>query len=222
MKKLLNTFFIATIAVSFNVDAATLTPLIGDLGTTYQTALVFDTPYYELQKDDNLDPIIAYTYLSNSGDATEIDWMTAVLDEYLGEGTYDPITGIEKIEFVEDGGIFDPAVFWVPRLDVEGNPVLDSQVGAIYDGPIDGGTTFYLAKIGEGQLEYDTFFYENLDSLFLASIGLGWLDYFSEFSGNNFNIYRISHLSLVPVPAAFWLFGTALIGFVGFSRRRTV
>jgi len=26
----------------------------------------------------------------------------------------------------------------------------------------------------------------------------------------------------VPVPAAFWLFGTALIGFVGFSRRRKV
>jgi hypothetical protein len=29
-------------------------------------------------------------------------------------------------------------------------------------------------------------------------------------------------LSSVPVPAAIWLFGTALIGFVGMSRRRTV
>jgi hypothetical protein len=28
--------------------------------------------------------------------------------------------------------------------------------------------------------------------------------------------------SAVPVPAAFWLFGTALAGFIGFSRRRTV
>lgn len=28
--------------------------------------------------------------------------------------------------------------------------------------------------------------------------------------------------TVVPVPAAFWLFGTALIGFVGFSRRRSV
>ena len=26
-------------------------------------------------------------------------------------------------------------------------------------------------------------------------------------------------MSAVPVPAAFWLFGTALIGFIGFSRR---
>jgi hypothetical protein len=29
-------------------------------------------------------------------------------------------------------------------------------------------------------------------------------------------------VSAVPVPAAFWLFGTALIGFVGMSRRRKV
>ena len=28
--------------------------------------------------------------------------------------------------------------------------------------------------------------------------------------------------SVVPVPAAFWLFGTALIGFIGFSRRTKV
>ncbi len=37
----------------------------------------------------------------------------------------------------------------------------------------------------------------------------------------------ISHVAIygvspIPVPAAFWLFGTALIGFIGYSRRRTV
>ena len=35
----------------------------------------------------------------------------------------------------------------------------------------------------------------------------------------------ISHVAIygvVPLPATFWLFGTALIGFVGFSRRRSV
>jgi hypothetical protein len=32
----------------------------------------------------------------------------------------------------------------------------------------------------------------------------------------------IGSLSVVPVPAAFWLFGAALIGFIGFSRRTTV
>jgi hypothetical protein len=36
-----------------------------------------------------------------------------------------------------------------------------------------------------------------------------------------FNI-TVSSVSAVPVPAAFWLFGTALIGFVGMSRRTSV
>jgi hypothetical protein len=29
-------------------------------------------------------------------------------------------------------------------------------------------------------------------------------------------------VNVIPVPAAFWLFGTALVGFIGFSRRRKV
>lgn len=33
--------------------------------------------------------------------------------------------------------------------------------------------------------------------------------------------YQIK-MSSVPLPAAFWLFGSALVGFVGFGRRKTV
>jgi len=33
---------------------------------------------------------------------------------------------------------------------------------------------------------------------------------------------RFDLASPIPVPAAFWLFGTALLGFVGFSRRRKI
>ena len=38
---------------------------------------------------------------------------------------------------------------------------------------------------------------------------------------SHFSIYT-SGISAVPVPAAVWLFGTALIGFIGFSRRTKV
>jgi hypothetical protein len=34
--------------------------------------------------------------------------------------------------------------------------------------------------------------------------------------------FRTYYTAVVPVPAAVWLFGTALIGFIGFSRRTTV
>jgi hypothetical protein len=34
--------------------------------------------------------------------------------------------------------------------------------------------------------------------------------------------FVFSQANVVPVPAAFWVFGAALIGFIGFSRRTTV
>jgi hypothetical protein len=49
-------------------------------------------------------------------------------------------------------------------------------------------------------------------------------DLTEDVSGNSDVILGItvSAVSAVPVPAAVWLFGTALIGFVGMSRRRKV
>ena len=41
-------------------------------------------------------------------------------------------------------------------------------------------------------------------------------------SGGGLSHYTEFNVSPVPVPAAFWLFGTALIGFIGFSRRTKV
>ncbi len=38
---------------------------------------------------------------------------------------------------------------------------------------------------------------------------------------DNFDSTFATYSTVVPVPAAVWLFGTALIGFIGFSRRRT-
>ena len=37
----------------------------------------------------------------------------------------------------------------------------------------------------------------------------------------NLEIDSVSAVSAVPVPAAIWLFGTALVGLVGFSRRKS-
>ena len=44
-----------------------------------------------------------------------------------------------------------------------------------------------------------------------------------EWSGNYLLTYIYEpDIPPVPIPAAFWLFGTALVGFVGMSRRRKV
>ena len=62
------------------------------------------------------------------------------------------------------------------------------------------------------------------------------LDILGAFNNGRFGFYNFSQASVtysgftkdpgsfpaVPVPAAFWLFGTALVGFVGISRRRKI
>lgn len=45
---------------------------------------------------------------------------------------------------------------------------------------------------------------------------------FNNVTGADSGWFATSVLPPVPVPAAFWLFGTALIGFIGYSRRRSV
>jgi len=205
MKRVLSIIFIATLTISFNADATTVT-LSGALGN-YTTEIVDDPSlqFGSAGTDNYIDPILAYTLLGNSGDPTEIDWMTTTLD-YLG-GPYDPISSIQKIEFDTDA---DSDAYW------------SDLGGGIYTGEFDSGASHYLVKIGEGNVSYDTFLYENLEDLHLATLDLGWLKDFSGFTKTNFDIYRISHISAVPIPAAIWLFGTALIGFISFSRRTKI
>ena len=58
------------------------------------------------------------------------------------------------------------------------------------------------------------FFFENTSGGTLT-VDLGTANDYSHWA-------EYGAMSAVPVPAAFWLFGTALIGFIGFSRRTKV
>ena len=65
-------------------------------------------------------------------------------------------------------------------------------------------------EINEGASEYNS----GLTMAGITSFTLtGFGDHFSDYA-----LARINY-SVVPVPAAFWMFGTALIGFVAMSRR---
>jgi len=58
------------------------------------------------------------------------------------------------------------------------------------------------------------------ESIFLAALnGIGL--HVRAFEGDRSASF-VTGIPPVPVPAAFWLFGTALIGFIGYSRRRSV
>ncbi len=73
----------------------------------------------------------------------------------------------------------------------------------------------------------------NDDYVLEGSFDLGLLSLFNEETGGRIITYltmsctndeaiAIGDIAAVPVPAAFWLFGTALIGFIGMSRRTGV
>ena len=88
-----------------------------------------------------------------------------------------------------------------------------------------GGTDFEVANRGyapgmvgfsttngvdaDGKFGIGSFYLDGSDTLTIA------------FNNEQFYVSGIE-FSAVPVPAAFWLFGTALIGFVGLSRRTTL
>jgi len=95
--------------------------------------------------------------------------------------------------------------------------------------PVDTGipqvVTFEGIKFGGGTV---TQTFEHMDFLNLTTyslIGFNQLSLVSWFQGagdpNTHQFDNISvQLSVIPIPAAVWLFGTAMIGLVGFGRRR--
>lgn len=69
-----------------------------------------------------------------------------------------------------------------------------------------------------------TFLDTDFDSI-LTAISLGTLDigmHIGSLEGGYSESVALSSISAVPVPAAFWLFGTGLIAFVGMGRRINV
>ena len=62
-----------------------------------------------------------------------------------------------------------------------------------------------------------------VDAGAFTNLVLGWSNLTKvEFQsvGSNFGAIDNINVNAVPIPAAAWLFGTALIGLVGFSKRR--
>jgi len=108
-------------------------------------------------------------------------------------------------------------------LDLYRNPGAGSQAREQARVTIDGGTPHTVDAIGSS----GDGGYARLDLLALGGPVLGKKIEFTAFQGSNLqddadNDYALAALtvSAVPVPAAVWLFGTALAGLIGFSKRR--
>jgi len=97
------------------------------------------------------------------------------------------------------------------RYDHNGGDIVDCNFPcylAITDGNHDPGRYLFNLALS-GPIGWN-----GIEDLVLANFWVG------KGSISNFAIYGTA--SPIPVPAAVWLFGTALIGFIGFSRRTSV
>jgi hypothetical protein len=89
-------------------------------------------------------------------------------------------------------------------------------------GAIDGVTSGSTAAVNPEYLTFDIALNTTF-AILLAALNDGGLRvgiHVGSYAGGGSE--KLSNISPVPVPAAMWLFGTALIGFVGMSRRTKV
>jgi len=101
--------------------------------------------------------------------------------------------------------------------DFVGTDGIKTEAGGVDTLTFDSVASWVVFAIGGGQLDGKHFF------LNLGSPGEVNVTYNKNGqTGGGFSHYTEFGVSPVPVPAAVWLFGTALIGFIGMSRRTRV
>ena len=102
----------------------------------------------------------------------------------------------------------------VLSLDIIGDHVRVVD-NAIFHYSLDQGFNWAQIAFGEGNSLIETLMITGVDKTFDYTITGGQM-YLSAMTASSITV------SSVPVPAAFWLFGTALIGFVGLSRKTSL
>jgi hypothetical protein len=149
---------------------------------------------------NDLDSLLGDCILADSGPTAEAECFNTVLAENSIDYTVTE-DQLVQIEFSDD-------------------PLAAEEIFEVDDGlntiaiEIDPDTEYFLIKTGNlGGTDINAYVFENNDSFDWAYIDLS--------DTLILEIAQISHLTqVVPVPAAAWLFGSALLGLVGVARRR--
>ena len=157
----------------------------------------------------SVDSLLFSTTLTNSSMGDE----TTALENFLGLASGSLLFNKED---VDDFGISEGGNRWLQYTDVtDGNDYLTFDFGE------GSGAEYYFLKLGVGNTDAHTHYYfDNVDDLRYAFISVEEMFGYegNDTTGYNFNIGRISHVS-VPEPAMVSLFGIGLIG-LGLARRR--
>lgn len=185
-------------------------------GTTYPSGSIIDGATFTFPMSDTLliDDFVATTspdnYLGLSGDFAFYGGDTFSVDFNLGQ----PLraVGLYVIGEIFDSGEVDSAGGAVLEpVNIAADFTLTTDSGAsvsnaaVPDLMLFDGAAFFIGLIADNPGEY-------FDTFTLTSV-------MENFVFNVDDISVASSVSPIPVPAAVWLFGSALLGLIGFGRR---
>jgi len=200
IKSILSIFSIALLAVSFNANAALL---ISDLDLNNLSFEVDGiTPPTTTGTSNGIDFTLSgsyYTTFSNTTGSQTYNGLTGGYDDlHLGATftiIFDQAIDYLLVAISNDNNIDTGLGFGLTPSDFSGSLVLD------------GSKVLFTSSIG-GLVLYE--FASPITSLTHTNVGIS----------DGFNVsFFAGTLSSVPLPAALWLFGPALLGFMGFRRR---
>lgn len=171
----------------------------------------------------------ASSFHDSSGADPMVGPSLAEIDEVPGVyGTYDDVTGVLSASgltvasggsFTLDGTLLFPGGLLSPASTVDVD--FTSTIPALTDTTI-GFQTGYVCCGGTG--EDPNSFVANIDGKVMSLWGANFTGTFdgTTYPGSTTGMDIRLQLAPVPVPAAAWLFGSALLGLVGVARRRSV
>ena len=142
----------------------------------------------------------AIRILSMAANSFTFSVLTADIPQWLGVDIY----GREATDRGHHSDTF--------RME-NGQAITDGDGNSVFDGIITPGSSDDYVMEGAFDLDLLALFDENTGGRIITYLTM---------SCTNDEAIAIGDIAAVPLPAAFWLFGSALIGFIGISRRTRV